>query len=526
MNENYFMGQDGFVWFTGVVEDRNDPEKLGRVRVRCLGWHSESLVNIPKSDLPWAHIMHPITDPSMQGLGNTPSFLVEGSWVVGFFLDAVEKQQPLIIGSLPGKPTSVADATRGFGDPNAKYPSEKITHSNHSINEPDTNRLAQGIVSETHKSLERRRKNKLADVPTAGKPGLNNSQEFSTPVANGKWSEPHPKSVFSDQDPYPSAKYPFNHVQESESGHVFEIDDTPDNERLYREHMSGTFEEIHPQGTRVTKVVYDDYEIIARNKKIVINAVGKDAKTGNPSGALDLTVYGSVRQYVDGDYTLDITGNYIRRVGLNEIVKIGGKKGEDGNPIGGNMETEIVNGSYNLSVDKNYIATIGQILGDITTTVSGNETRTVGGTQDITVTSDISVTSTTASIVQTALQDFGVIALNDVSIVAGNETSHGSGSNVTINYEENVTETIGGTLSQSVTGAVTETYSSSLTTKISGVTGIKYSGDATHHYVGAFKEKIDGDTFIDVKGDGALTDHVHPVSPARGTGTDEVAPVN
>ena len=43
--------------------------------------------------------MHPITDPSMQGLGNTPSFLVEGTWVVGFFLDAVEKQQPLIIGS-------------------------------------------------------------------------------------------------------------------------------------------------------------------------------------------------------------------------------------------------------------------------------------------------------------------------------------------------------------------------------------------------------------------------------------------
>ena len=105
MNENYFMGADGFVWFTGVVEDRNDPEKLGRVRVRCLGWHSESLQDIPKSDLPWAHIMHPVTDPSMQGLGSTPSFLVEGSWVFGFFLDAAEKQQPLIMGSLPGKPT-------------------------------------------------------------------------------------------------------------------------------------------------------------------------------------------------------------------------------------------------------------------------------------------------------------------------------------------------------------------------------------------------------------------------------------
>ena len=447
MKDNYFMGADGFVWFTGVVEDRNDPEKLGRVRVRCLGWHSESLQDIPKSDLPWAHVMHPVTDPSMQGLGSTPTFLVEGTWVVGFFLDAVEKQQPLIIGSLPGKPTSVADATKGFGDPNAKYPSEKITHSNHSINEPDTNRLAQGIVSETHQSLIRRRKNKLGGasaVPMADRPGLLNSTEFSTRVSGGAWSEPHPKSVFSDQDSYPSSQYPFNHVFESESGHIFEIDDTPDQERLFKEDMSGTFEEIHPQGTRVVKVVYDDYEIIAKNKKIVINA------SNEIGGALDLSVYGSVRQFVTGDYTLDIGGNFIRRVGKSEIVKIGAGDG------GGNLECEI-RGNTSINVSKSYLASIGTSEGSMTTTVSGNETRTIGGTQDITVTSDISVTSSTASIVQTALQDFSVIALNDVSVVAGNETSHGSGSNVTINYESNVTETIGGNLTTSIGGTLTTT---------------------------------------------------------------------
>ena len=36
MQDN-FMGKDGFQWFVGVVEDRQDPQKLGRVRVRCLG---------------------------------------------------------------------------------------------------------------------------------------------------------------------------------------------------------------------------------------------------------------------------------------------------------------------------------------------------------------------------------------------------------------------------------------------------------------------------------------------------------
>ena len=48
--------------------------------------------------------MHPVTDPSMSGMGQTPSFLVEGTWVVGFFRDAEEKQQPIIMGTLAGVP--------------------------------------------------------------------------------------------------------------------------------------------------------------------------------------------------------------------------------------------------------------------------------------------------------------------------------------------------------------------------------------------------------------------------------------
>ena len=57
MASSNFMGLDGFVWFTGVVEDRNDPAKLGRVRVRCLGFHTEDKNDIPTADLPWAHVM-------------------------------------------------------------------------------------------------------------------------------------------------------------------------------------------------------------------------------------------------------------------------------------------------------------------------------------------------------------------------------------------------------------------------------------------------------------------------------------
>ena len=126
-----FMGLDGFVWFIGVVEDRNDPSKLGRVKVRCLGFHTEKLTDIPTADLPWAHVMHPVTDPSMQGMGTTPSFLVEGTWVVGFFRDAKEKQQPIIMGTLPGYPQTVSDKSKGFNDPNGTYPQKENNLSSH-----------------------------------------------------------------------------------------------------------------------------------------------------------------------------------------------------------------------------------------------------------------------------------------------------------------------------------------------------------------------------------------------------------
>jgi hypothetical protein len=51
-------------------------------------------------------------------LGHTPSFLTQGSWVVGFFRDT-EAQQPVIMGSLPGvsQKKVQADNSKGFNDP-------------------------------------------------------------------------------------------------------------------------------------------------------------------------------------------------------------------------------------------------------------------------------------------------------------------------------------------------------------------------------------------------------------------------
>ena len=59
--DNNFLGFNGFIWFNGVVEDRNDPQKLGRVRVRCVGIHTQDKAVLPTADLPWSQVILPVS---------------------------------------------------------------------------------------------------------------------------------------------------------------------------------------------------------------------------------------------------------------------------------------------------------------------------------------------------------------------------------------------------------------------------------------------------------------------------------
>lgn len=114
MYNTYYLGKEGFVWFLGIVEDRKDPEELGRVRVRCFGYHTENKDLIPTDALPWAHIIQPANLPASYTCK-------EGEMVFGFFLDAYSAQQPVVIGVIPGKPKR-GDSSKGFTDPTGKYP--------------------------------------------------------------------------------------------------------------------------------------------------------------------------------------------------------------------------------------------------------------------------------------------------------------------------------------------------------------------------------------------------------------------
>ena len=89
--------------YTGCVENRADPLKLGRCQVRVVGLHHHDKTILKTADLPWAYPMQPVTSAAMSGLGHAPVGLVEGTWVVIMFRDE-DEQQPIILGSLGGIP--------------------------------------------------------------------------------------------------------------------------------------------------------------------------------------------------------------------------------------------------------------------------------------------------------------------------------------------------------------------------------------------------------------------------------------
>jgi len=122
-----FIGQDGFVWWIGVVEDVNDPLTLGRCKVRCFGYHPAKSTNqVPTEDLPFALSIHPLNTPNLYA---SPKV---GEWVFGFFLDSMSAQEPAILGYLPAIPQA---ASEYFGTaPNLTRNFARVNTANNSAN--------------------------------------------------------------------------------------------------------------------------------------------------------------------------------------------------------------------------------------------------------------------------------------------------------------------------------------------------------------------------------------------------------
>jgi uncharacterized protein involved in type VI secretion and phage assembly len=221
-----------------VVEDNNDPEKIGRVKVRIYGMHTEKNENsgefssISTSDLPWAEVMGGNQFGLISGVG-TSSVLRKGTWV-WIVLEDENPNKPVVIGTLIGKNDGKTDYASGDGfcDPDKVYPKDDRANR-------------------------------------------------------------------SDMNPLLDSKYQTLATLETESGHIIELDDTPNDERIKVTHKTGSYIFIDKDGNMFINGVANIQYDIAGNA------------TWNIGGNQTTNVQGETAHTTNGDTTVSAANIYL-----------------------------------------------------------------------------------------------------------------------------------------------------------------------------------------------------------------------
>ena len=290
------MGESGFYHFFGVVEDRIDPMKWGRVKVRIFGDHTEDLAELPTEDLPWAQIILPVT-----ATPNQSHNLWDGTMVFGYYADGVEKQVPVITGikATNGETTldKAGKKTTGFQD--QREVKDCSTTSGQTCAAVGINTSPVANPDKYNDSTYKKTRDEKRHKVTGGK--AFNYEEPATSFA---------------------AKYPFNRATETESGHIVEYDDTPGNERINISHRTGSYVEMLKDGSVVYKATKDRHTVTNANSfsstsgssstnvsGVTINQHGGNYIM-NVSGNVNMAVSGNVTQSVGGSYTGNFGGSY------------------------------------------------------------------------------------------------------------------------------------------------------------------------------------------------------------------------
>ena len=321
-----FLGYN-FTWFIGEVEDRNDPLKLGRVRVRCFGWHSSDKELQPATQLPWANTIQPVTGPATTAAG-----LTKGVWVFGFFLDGNKAQRPMVLGHIPGY---------RFGSPGESELPRAAR------NEPDYQ--PPGDVLRDGTALE-----EVIVDPNEEQPGDPKTGQVNS------WSEP----------PRPTdAVYPTALVNAHESGTYTQIAGSG---RYTIQTNNGSYIEIDAGGNGKWKVITDNYEIVGGSKYV------------NVAGTVNMTVKGNVVNNIEGSLVENITGNVTRNITgtLTETVTGAVEQTYEATKTESVTVavTETYQADHSTSVSGSASSTIS---GSATETVSGSKTSTSSGSYTI-----------------------------------------------------------------------------------------------------------------------------------------------
>lgn len=417
-----FLGRDGFIWWVGVVEDRFDPKFLGRCKVRILGWHTEDKAILPTDGLPWCMPIQPITSAAQTGVGHSPTGPVEGTWVFGFYRDGEEAQEPMMLGTMGGIPQEVANSDVGFFDPRAETeyipfdivpggrvverkkqlsnvprdpdyvnsvykPGQKVLLENRGVGateistypdaryvtnlEPTTPRLARGVSETTaHNKIDKNGQYRPIDGPLYAK---ERTHYNGVPRAKGGALANLP--TFDEPSLKFNAQYPYNHVHQSESGHVIEVDDTPKHERLHWFHRSGSFQEMKADGDVITKSVGDLFQSSSHNSFETV----KNEKVSTISAGYETFVNEAGSPNNDYFLKVGIGGNIIMRTEK------------------GNIDIDAGRGKLTLrggEIDTNYTQNVATTTSETYSITAGNISTFTEGNTDVVSSAQTSVIGT------------------------------------------------------------------------------------------------------------------------------------
>lgn len=143
----------------GVVEDRQDPLKIGRCRVRIFGVHTENKQLLPTEGLPWAIVSN---------FGQNITVPKEGEIVTGYFYDG-DTDYPVVLGVVPGIKIVEGNPQVGFSDPRTDaekqnaptWPEGTIAQK---LDEPTTPRISRGDISDTPTQVANNNKEHVCDI--------------------------------------------------------------------------------------------------------------------------------------------------------------------------------------------------------------------------------------------------------------------------------------------------------------------------------------------------------------------------
>lgn len=200
----------------------------------------------------------------------------------------------------------------------------------------------------------------------------------NTPKKSGQ-DPRHPKSTYE-------ARYPFNRVEVSESGHEIHYDDTPGKERIRIAHKSGTYFEISPDGKKVEQVVGNSLSYVK----------GGETKTVDKDS--DVKVHGSTRTNVSGDSHTETKGSVTSTTGGHSKTITGGDS------------VSAVNGNQVTGVRGNLTMKLG---GGANTKVDGNWDWKTDGTHNTEVGKEMSVS---------AVKNITITSQTEIKLVVGSST--------------------------------------------------------------------------------------------------------